>query len=36
MQANSQNINKLYKLIDEFIIPQLVNNSADIEILKLK
>ena len=36
MQENAQNINKLYKLIDEVIIPQLVNNSADIEILKLK
>ena len=36
MQANSQNINKLYKLIDAVIIPQLVNNSEDIEILKLK
>ena len=36
VQANSQNINKLYKLIDEVIIPQLINNSADIEILKLK
>ena len=35
-QANAQNINKLYKLIDEVIIPQLINNSADIEILKLK
>ena len=34
MQTNSQNINKLYKLIDEVIIPQLINNSADIEILK--
>ena len=36
IQANAQNINKLYKLIDEVIIPQLVNNSANIEILKLK
>ena len=36
MQENAQNINKLYKLIDEVIIPQLINNSADIEILKLK
>lgn len=36
IQENAQNINKLYKLIDEVIIPQLVNNSADIEILKLK
>ena len=36
IQANSQNINELYKLIDEVIIPQLINNSADIEILKLK
>ena len=36
MQGNTQNINKLYKLIDEVIIPQLVNNSADIEVLKLK
>ena len=36
MQENSQNINKLYKLIDEVIIQQLINNSADIEILKLK
>ena len=36
IQTNSQNINKLYKLIDEVIIPQLINNSADIEILKLK
>lgn len=29
IQANTQNINKLYKLIDEVIIPQLINNSAD-------
>lgn len=36
IQANSQNINELYKLIDEVIIPQLINNSADIEVLKLK
>ena len=36
IQGNAQNINKLYKLIDEVIIPQLINNSADIEILKLK
>ena len=36
MQENSQNINELYKLIDEVIIPQLINNSADIEILKSK
>ena len=36
IQANSQNINELYKLIDELIIPQLINNSADIEVLKLK
>ena len=35
-QENAQNINELYKLIDEVIIPQLINNSADIEILKLK
>ena len=36
IQDNSQNINELYKLIDEVIIPQLINNSADIEVLKLK
>ena len=36
IQENSQNINKLYKLIDEVIIPQIINNSADIELLKLK
>ena len=36
IQTNSQNINELYKLIDEVIIPQLINNSADIEVLKLK
>ena len=36
MQENSKNINELYKLIDEVIIPQLINNSADIEVLKLK
>ena len=36
VQANSQNINNLYKLIEEAIIPQLVSNSADIEMLKLK
>ena len=36
VQANAQNINKIYKLIDEVIIPQLINNSADIEMLKLK
>ena len=36
IQENAQNINDLYKLIDEVIIPQLINNSADIELLKLK
>ena len=36
MQENAQNINKLYKLIDGVIIQLLINNSADIEMLKLK
>ena len=36
VQENATNINKLYKLIDEVVIPQLINNSADIEILKIK
>ena len=29
IQENAQNINKLYKINDEIIIPQLINNSAD-------
>lgn len=36
IQENATNVNELYKLIDEVIIPQLTSNSADIEILKLK
>ena len=36
VQQNAKNVNELYKLIDEVIIPQLMNNATDIQLLKLK
>ena len=36
VQQNAKNVNELYKLIDGVIIPQLMNNTTDIQLLKLK
>lgn len=36
VQQNAKNVNELYKLVDEVIIPQLMNNATDIQLLKLK
>lgn len=36
IQQNAKSINDIYKLIDEVLIPQVTQNTADIAILKLK
>ena len=36
VQQNAKSVNELYKLIDGVIIPQLMNNATDIQLLKLK
>lgn len=36
LQQQSKNINDLYRLIDEILVPQITNNTLDIELLKNK
>ena len=36
LQQQSKNINDLYRLIDELLVPQLTSNTLDIELLKNK
>ena len=36
VQNNAKNINDIYKLIDEVIIPQITQNALDIDLLKVK
>lgn len=36
LQQQSKNINDLYKLIDEILVPQVASNTLDIELLKNK
>ena len=36
VQNNAKNINDIYKLIDEVLIPQITQNALDIDLLKVK